>query len=109
MEGARDGYPGEMEGAATLEDLRARRQDILAVALRHRASRIRVIGSVARGDATVQSDVDFLVDFEPEASLLDQVGLIQDLEDLLAVSVDVVSSGGLRPRHASIPKEAVDL
>ena len=55
------------------------------------------------------SDVDFLVDFEPEASLVDQVGLIHDLQGLLGIGVDVVSSGGLRPRHDPIRDEAVDL
>ncbi len=50
-----------------------------------------------------------LVDFDAEASLLDQVGLIEDLEALLGVSVDVISTGGLRPRHDRIREEAIDL
>lgn len=45
----------------TLDDLRKRRDDILALAKQHGASHVRVFGSVARGDATHQSDVDFLV------------------------------------------------
>gem|GEM_PF-4847897 len=53
--------------------------------------------------------MDFLVDFDAEASLLDQVGLIQDLEAVLGVDVDVVSSGGLLPRHDAIRREAVAL
>lgn len=52
---------------------------------------------------------DLLVDFEAEASLLDQVGLIQDLEALLGMPVDVISAGGLRPRHHRIREEAIDL
>jgi hypothetical protein len=93
----------------SLQDLRAWRDEILAAARRRRASRVRVFGSVARGDAQLDSDVDFLVEFDPEASLVDQVGLIQDLERLLGVGVDVVSSGGLRPRHEAIRAEALDL
>jgi hypothetical protein len=93
----------------SLEDLKARRAEILAAARRRRASRVRVFGSVARGEARLDSDIDFLVEFDPEASLLDQVGLIQDLERLLGVGVDVVSSDGLRPRHEAIRAEAVEL
>ena len=93
----------------TIEALRGRRETILAVALRRHASRVRVFGSVARGDAGPSSDVDLLVDFEAEASLLDQVGLTQDLEALLGMPVDMVSTGGLRPRHHRIREEAVDL
>jgi uncharacterized protein len=93
----------------TLDVVRSRRAEILAAARRRRASRVRVFGSVARDEAGPDSDVDFLVDFDDEASLLDQVGLIQDLHDLLGVGVDVVSSGGLRSRHDPIRDEAVDL
>ena len=93
----------------TLEAVRSRRGEILAAARRRRATHVRVFGSVARGQATPDSDVDFLVDFDAEASLLDQVGLTQDLEELLGVSVDVISAGGLRPRHDPIRFEAVDL
>jgi predicted nucleotidyltransferase len=93
----------------TLDVVRSRRAEILAAARHRRASRVRVFGSVARGEAGLDSDVDFLVDFDDEASLLDQVGLIQDLHHLLGVGVDVVSSGGLRPCHAPILDEAVDL
>ena len=93
----------------SLEVLKARRGEILVAARRRRASRVRVFGSVARGDAGPDSDVDFLVDFDEDASLLDQVGLIQDLHELLGVGVDVVSSGGLGSRHEQIRSEAVDL
>jgi uncharacterized protein len=93
----------------TLDAVKSRRSEILAVAGRRRASRVRVFGSVARGDAGPDSDVDFLVDFDDEASLLDQVGLIHDLHELLGVGVDVVSSLGLRAPHSPIRDEAVDL
>jgi predicted nucleotidyltransferase len=86
-----------MEGImVTLESLRHdKRAAILEVARRHGARAIRVYGSVARGQATDQSDLDLLVEWEPERSLLDVVGLKQDLEDMLGVTVDVGSECGL--------------
>jgi uncharacterized protein len=83
--------------AITMHSLRAQRADILRVADRWGA-RVRVFGSVARGDAQQPGDVDFLVEFAPDRSLLDHGGLLNDLEALLGVPVDVVSERGLRPR-----------
>jgi hypothetical protein len=68
-----------------------------------------VFGSVARGEARPGSDEDLLVDFEPDASLLDHVGLFQDLEELLGVGVDVVTRSALKQRDDHIRAEAVDL
>lgn len=75
--------------------LRRHREAILNVAVRHGARNVRVFGSVARGDARPDSDLDLLVDLEPGRSLLDHVALIQDLEDLLGRKVDVVESQAL--------------
>ena len=69
------------------------RDDIIAVAGRHHASNVRVFGSVATGSDTPSSDLDLLVHFSDEASLYDQVGLTRELEELLGVSVDVISDG----------------
>ena len=104
-----DRYAQGVTSTMTLQALRARRDEILDAARRRHARNVRVFGSVARGDQGPGSDVDFLVDFDPEASLLDQVGLIQELQGVLGVDVDVVSSGGLRPRHDAIRREAVAL
>ncbi len=93
----------------TLDALRRRRAEILTLAGQRRPTRVQVFGSVARGDAGSRSDVDLLVDFEPEASLLDQVGLFHDLEVLLGVPVDVVSSGGLRRGDTAIGATAIEL
>jgi predicted nucleotidyltransferase len=68
-----------------------------------------VFGSVARGEVRPGSDLDLLVDFEQGASLLDHVGLFQDLEDLLGVGVDVVARSALKPRDEHIRAEAVNL
>ncbi len=57
-----------------------------------------MFGSVARGDDGPESDVDFLVRFDPGTTLFDQVGLISELEDLLGRRVDVVSERGLKER-----------
>ena len=74
------------------------------------ASHVRVFGSVARGDATEASDVDFLVDLEPGRSLMDLGGLLMDLQDLLQRNVDVVTERGLRPRVAQrVLADAVEL
>ena len=71
------------------------RAAVLRLAAQHGARDIRVFGSVSRGEAGPDSDLDLLVDFEPGRSLLDQVALTQDLEQLLGRHVDVVTEDGL--------------
>lgn len=91
----------------SLAELRARRDEILAVARQHGAANIRVFGSVARGDETEGSDVDLVVDFEPGRSLFDHGALIMDLQDLLGCRVDVLSSRGLKDRlRVRVEREA---
>lgn len=75
--------------------VKEKREEILRIAARHGARNVRVFGSVVRGEAGDQSDIDFLVEFEPGHSLLDQAGMVNDLEDLLGCKVDVVTEGGL--------------
>jgi Predicted nucleotidyltransferases len=81
----------------SLEQLRSRRKEILEIVQRYGASQVRVFGSVARGEANAESDIDFLVKFEPTRSLIDQALLKQDLEALLERPVDVVSENGINP------------
>ena len=91
-------------------ELKAKRTDILRLAGRHGATDVRIYGSVARGEAGSDSDVDFLVKMAPERSLLDHVALWQDLEDLLGRKVDLVSEKALhRLMRDQILKEAVPL
>ena len=92
------------------ELLRGKREAILQVADKHGARNVRVFGSVARGEADDQSDIDFLVDMEPGRSLLDLGGLLMDLQDLLGQNVDVVTERGLKPRiRERVLHEAVAL
>ena len=93
----------------TLEGLRCRRAEILGIARTRRARRIAVFGSVSRGEARPGSGLDLLVDFELGASLLDHVGLVQDLEELLGIRVEVVTRNALKPQDDQIRAEAVDL
>lgn len=80
-----------------VEQIRSKREAILRIAAQYGIQRVRIFGSLARGEAHTDSDVDFLVDFEPGRSLLDQVGVGQELEELLGCKVDVVAEGGISP------------
>jgi predicted nucleotidyltransferase len=87
--------------------LLSKRQEIINIAERHGASNVRVFGSVARGEARPDSDVDFLVTLDANRSLLDLARLLRELQTLLNRPVDVVTEAGLRPRLRShILKEA---
>jgi len=78
--------------------LKERREEILRVATKYGARNVRVFGSVARGDADAVSDIDFLVEMEPERSLLDLGGLQVELETVMGCHVDGVTEKGLKTR-----------
>lgn len=89
--------------------LEQHREQILAIVHEYKGHSIAVFGSVARGEATSISDVDFLVDFDPSSSLLDLIHLEEALEELLGVDVDVVSVGALLDHDDDIRRDAVAL
>jgi predicted nucleotidyltransferase len=94
----------------TLDDLRKRRAQIVAAASAHGARNLRVFGSVARGEASEDSDLDLVVDFDATRSLMDHGELVMDLEEMLGCRVDVVSGRGLSGRfRARVLADAVPL
>ena len=91
----------------TSQLLLSKRQEIIQIASRNGAYNVRVFGSVARGEARPDSDVDFLVNLEANRSLLDLARLLRELQILLDCPVDVVTEAGLRPRlRSQVLKEA---
>ena len=88
---------GRAERKRVLEILRAQEPDLRARGV----TRLRLFGSVARGEAGPESDVDLIADIDPEAgfSLFDHVGLEHDLADRLGRRVDVMTAPEkMRPR-----------
>jgi predicted nucleotidyltransferase len=86
------------------------RDSIRALVAMHHAVAPRIFGSVARGDDEPGSDVDLLVEFTDEASLLDEIGLRLELADLLRVDVDVVAADSLNsPIRERVLREAVEV
>jgi len=77
------------------ELVKSKRSDILNLAHKYGANNVRLFGSVARGTSNDQSDIDFLVDFNADASLLDWSGFWLDLSDLLERDVDVATEKSL--------------
>jgi predicted nucleotidyltransferase len=94
----------------TLAALTAQRGRVLRIAAAHGARNVRVFGSVARGEAGPDSDVDLLVDLDAGRGLLDHAALMLDLETLLGRKVDVAVERGLRPAvRERVLAEAVPL
>jgi hypothetical protein len=92
------------------DSLRAQRDRIMELAGKHGVVNIRVFGSVAKGTDVDASDLDLLVDLEPERNLLDLGGLLVDLEELLQCKVDIVTEAGLHWMiRETIVREAVQL
>ncbi|MEM1309570.1 MAG: nucleotidyltransferase family protein [Cyanobacteria bacterium P01_H01_bin.153] len=81
-----------------LEVLRAHREQILEIAAEHGAFNVRVFGSVIRGEDTPESDIDFLIDYDPtKVTPWFPGGLLMDLQDLLGCQVDVLTERGISP------------
>ena len=74
-----------------------KRDAILRIATQYGASNVRIFGSIARGEAGPESDVDVLIHLEPGRSLLDIVAIKQELEELLGCNVDVLTEASISP------------
>ncbi len=95
----------------TLETLRQEHRDrILSIAARRGVKNIRIFGSMARGEQTKESDIDFLYTRLPQTDLMDLGGLLWELEELLGRKVDIVSDTALSPHmRERVLQEAVPL
>lgn len=90
--------------------LQAKREEILRIAAAYGGRNVRVFGSRARGEAVPESDFDFLLDLDPDRSLLDIVAIKQDLEDVLGRKVDVLTEAAISPYiRARVLEEAIRL
>jgi uncharacterized protein len=82
----------------TLEHLREKAPEIRAIAEKYGAENIRVFGSVARGDAREDSDVDLLVDWKVKDTGFDRLFLQEDLTEFLHTKVDIAVAKLLYPQ-----------
>ncbi len=69
--------------------------------LKYRVKEIGIFGSVARGTAKKESDIDIYAEFEPEADILDYSGLSLELEELFNRPIDIVTPRGIREEMRS--------
>ena len=99
-----------MKSGKIPEVLKEKRKEILRIAASHGGQNIQVFGSLVRGEAGPESDVDILIDLAPDRTLLDIVAIKQDLEDLLGRQVDVVTEAAISPYiREHVLEEAVSL
>mgnify|MGYP001589002374 CR=1 FL=1 len=92
------------------ELLKEKRAEILRISAQYGARNIRVFGSVVRGEAGDDSDIDFLVTFDKSSSLMDHAGLLVELEKLLGRKIDVAPDDCLKPRIKNrVLREAVPI
>lgn len=97
-------------GQGIRELLSPLRERILAIARQHGVGTIKVFGSVARGDASDESDVDLLIEVDGPTPPWFPGGLVADLEELLHRRVDVVEADALSDDlHVHVLREAVNL
>jgi predicted nucleotidyltransferase len=96
-----------MEKAAVLAKLRAHQAELQAAGIVH----LRLFGSVVRGAAGPESDVDLLADIDPNAglSIISFVGLQRQLSDLLGAPVDLSNARVMRPHVMNRVKNEAEL
>lgn len=94
----------------TVDELRAHRNEIYAIANKYGVSEVRVFGSVARDEADEDSDLDLIVTPGPRTSLWTLTGFALDIERLFAVFTQVVTPNGIKTRMRDrILSEAVEI
>ncbi len=104
------GYNKVVSEMCMLDEIRAKRDEVYAIARRHKAEKLWVFGSCARKEERPDSDVDLLVRFDGKASLLDIVHIRDAVRDLFSRDVDVISDRGLSPFIGKrIQEEAVPI
>lgn len=90
--------------------IESHRTEILALARLHGLKDVRVFGSMARGDADENSDVDLLVTLPPDRTGLALGALLVDVQDLLNRRVEVLTERSLHPKIRSrVLNEALPL
>ena len=85
------------EATSTLQVIRRKRRQIVSLLEHGGARHPRVFGSVARGDDAIDSDIDVLVDLDPDVSVVRLIGLERQLSELLGRPVDLVPADALKP------------
>jgi predicted nucleotidyltransferase len=94
----------------TLSSIRQYRPKINEISARHGIDRLRVFGSLARGENEEGSDIDFLVKLQENRDLLDLIAFSHEVADVLHCKVDVISEDGVSPYlREHIFREAVFL
>ena len=101
--------PPELPDTAIARRLARRRLDVLRIARQHGAHNVRLFGSVARGDEHAGSDVDLLVDLDPDVGLIELNALNRELSELLGADVDVVPADQLKAELHHVLSESVTL
>jgi len=70
---------------------------LVSILKKHGAKKIEIFGSYARGEQKETSDLDVIVEFEKRKSLLELVGIEQELEDVLGIKVDLLTRASISP------------
>jgi len=70
---------------------------LVSILKKHGAKKIEIFGSYARGEQKEVSDLDVIVEFEKRKSLLELVGIEQELEDALGIKVDLLTRAYISP------------
>ncbi|MCL1838460.1 MAG: helix-turn-helix domain-containing protein [Propionibacteriaceae bacterium] len=89
--------------------LAAKKQQVKDLIAVHRGKAGYVFGSAACGTDHLDSDLDIMVEFEPDADITDLLGLEEELRTVLTVPVDVISAGSSSRFMKAIREQAIPL